>query len=74
MVCGIPSEVFQRWCVVSLVKYSRDGVWYQNNPLGKNMFFEMMVNISKYTNKPVRVSTVTNLFQAGMSADKMFNH
>ena len=23
-----PSEVFQRWCVVSLVKYSRDGVWY----------------------------------------------
>ena len=61
-----------------IVKYCRDGMWYQNKPLGKNMLSQMMINISnqaglsqKYTNHSVGVSTVTNLFQAGMSAEKI---
>ena len=44
--------------------------WYRNEPLGKNSISKMMERISikaelseRYTNRSIRASTVTSLFQ-----------
>ena len=53
-------------------------VWFSREPLGHNTISKMMKRMGKkagldgpYTNHCVRATTATNLFQAGVSADKI---
>ena len=56
----------------------KDGEWFKNEPLGKNTLGAMMKTISKkaglsniYTCHCVRASTITTLFQAGVSVKEI---
>ena len=56
----------------------KDGCWFKNEPMGKSTLGGMMQRISRkadlsqvYTCHSVRVSTITKLFQAGVSCQQI---
>jgi hypothetical protein len=62
----------------SLKSYAPDGIWYKKEPMGKNTISNMMQRISKkagmsqvYTCHSVRASTITTLYQAGVSTQSI---
>ena len=61
-----------------LTKYDCNGIWFKNEPMGKNKLGCIMQHISQkaglsevYTCHSVRASTITTLFQAGVPAQNI---